>query len=221
MRKMFLGFIFGFFGFLSPALPVTAKVLTIAAMGDSLTQGYGLPQQDGFVPQLSAWLQGQGADVTLINAGVSGDTTAGGAARAGWTLTPEVDAMIVTLGGNDILRGIRPDVARANIEAILKAAQTAKVNVLLIGLSAPGNYGPDYQADFNAIYPELAAQYGALYADNFLTGVMGTDGRVDLTLMQGDAIHPNAKGVSLIVNALGPLVLTLITQTRADAQSGG
>jgi acyl-CoA thioesterase-1 len=159
--------------------------------------------------------------VILINAGVSGDTTAGGAARAGWTLTPEVDAMIVTLGGNDILRGIAPEVARANIEVILMAAQAAKVNVLLIGLSAPGNYGPDYQADFNAIYPDLATQYGALYAENFLSGVMGPDGRLDLTVIQDDATHPNAEGVSLIVRALGPHVLTLITQTREDAQSGG
>lgn len=213
MRKMFLGFIFGFFGVLAPIQPLTAQPLTIAAMGDSLTQGYGLPGQDGFVPQLSAWLHEQGADVTVINAGVSGDTTAGGAARAGWTLTPEVDAMIVTFGGNDILRGIRPQVARANIETILKAAQTAKVNVLLIGLSAPGNYGPDYQTEFNAIYPELAAQYGALYAENFLSGVMNADGRVDLTLMQGDATHPNAEGVSLIVRALGPQVLTLISRS--------
>lgn len=221
MRKMFLGFIFGLFGFLAPTQPLMAEPLTIAAMGDSLTQGYGLAQQDGFVPQLTAWLQGQGADVILINAGVSGDTTAGGAARAAWTLTPEVDAMIVALGGNDILRGIAPDVARTNIEVILKAAQAAKVNVLLIGLSAPGNYGPDYQAGFNAIYPDLATQYGALYAENFLSGVMRANGRLDLTVMQDDATHPNAEGVALIVHALGPHVLTLITQTREDAQAGG
>jgi len=210
MHKSFLAFILGLFGFLAPIQPLTAEPLIIAAMGDSLTQGYGLPQQDGFVPQLSAWLLGQGADVTLINAGVSGDTTAGGAARAAWTLTPDVDAMIVTFGGNDILRGIAPNVARTNIVAILKAAQTAKVDVLLIGLSAPGNYGPDYQADFNAIYPELAAQYGTLYAENFLSGVMGADGRIDLSLLQADATHPNAKGVSMIVHALGPHVLKLI-----------
>ncbi|MCF6234058.1 MAG: arylesterase [Rhodobacteraceae bacterium] len=221
MRKSFLGFIFGLFGISAFTQPLTAEPLTIAAMGDSLTQGYGLPQQDGFVPQLTAWLRGQGADVTLINAGVSGDTTAGGAARAGWTLTPEVDAMIVTFGGNDILRGIAPKVARANIETILTAAQAAKVNVLLIGLLAPGNYGPQYQADFNAIYPDLAAQYGALYAENFLSGVIGADGRVDLALMQGDAIHPNAKGVARIVDALGPHVLALVSLTREDTQSGG
>lgn len=221
MRKMFLGFIFGFFGLLTLAQPLTAEPLTIAAMGDSLTQGYGLPHQDGFVPQLSVWLKEQGAGVVLINAGVSGDTTAGGAARAGWTLTPDVDAMIVTLGGNDILRGIAPDVARANIETILVTAQVAKVNVLLIGLSAPGNYGPDYQAEFNAIYPMLAAQYGALYVENFLSGVMDADGRIDLTLMQGDATHPNARGVSHIVKKLGPHILTLIAQTREDIQLGG
>ena len=216
MRKVFLGFVFALF-----AGSTSGEPLTIAAMGDSLTQGYGLSEQDGFVPQLAKWLKNQGAEVTLINAGVSGDTTAGGAARAGWTLTPEVDAMIVTLGGNDILRGIAPKVARDNIEVILRAAQAAKVNVLLIGLSAPGNYGPDYQSAFNAIYPDLAAQYGALYVENFLSGVMGADGRINLTLMQGDAIHPDAKGVSRIVNDLGPHVLRLILQTREDTQSGG
>lgn len=212
IRKLIFGFVFGFSGFAAVAEPVT-----IAALGDSLTQGYGLRQQDGFVPQLQSWLDARGADVVLINAGVSGDTTAGGASRVAWTLTPEVDAMIVALGGNDLLRGIPPQVARANLDSILRAAGEAKIEVLLIGLSAPGNYGPDYKTAFDAIYPELAAQYGTLYAENFLAGVMATDGRADAGMMQSDGIHPNAQGVKRIVEALGPQVLALIKQSDAGS----
>ncbi len=204
IRKMVIGFVFGICGFTATAEPVT-----IAALGDSLTQGYGLAQQDGFVPQLENWLTAQGVDVALINAGVSGDTTAGGAARVDWTLTPDVDAMIVTLGGNDLLRGIPPEVARTNLDKILNTAGQAGVEVLLIGLPAPGNYGPDYKAAFDAIYPDLAAKYGTLYAPSFLAGITGGNGRVMPEMMQRDGIHPNAKGVLQIVEVLGPDVLAL------------
>ncbi len=205
MRKMVVALVFGFFGCTASAGPVT-----IAALGDSLTQGYGLVQQDGFVPQLAAWLHARGAAVELINAGVSGDTTAGGAARVDWTLTPEVDGMIVALGGNDLLRGIAPEVTRANLDTVLRAAQTADVAVLLVGLSAPGNYGPEYKSAFDAIYPDLAAEYGVLYAENFLSGIMDANGRAIPGTMQRDGIHPNAEGVARIVAALGPDVLALI-----------
>ena len=191
--------------------------MTIAALGDSLTQGFGLKEADGFVPQLERWLHGEGADVAVINAGVSGDTTAGGAARVAWTLTPEVDAMIVALGGNDLLRGIDPAVSRANIEAILQAAAAAEVDVLLIGMAAPGNYGADYKADFDAIYPELSAAYGTLYLDSFFAG-FGEDAAnpaAVIDLMQGDRIHPNATGVVRIVDGVGPEVLSLIKRVRA------
>ena len=211
MRKMVLGLVFSFCGFTATADPVT-----IAALGDSLTQGYGLQQQDGFVPRLEAWLTAQGADVALINAGVSGDTTAGGAARVNWTLTPDVDAMIVALGGNDLLRGIAPDVARANLDSILRTAQAADVKVLIVGMSAPGNFGPEYKSAFDAIYPDLAAEYGALFSENFLSGILDADGRANLDLMQGDGIHPNADGVMRIVDILGPDVLALINQVRTD-----
>ena len=188
-----------------------AGPVTIAALGDSLTQGYGLPQGDGFVAQMQAWLDQRGADVTLINAGVSGDTTAGGAARVGWTMTPEVGGLIVALGGNDLLRGIDPAETRANLEMILKAAQEAGVAVLLVGMVAPGNYGADYKAAFDAIYPDLAAQYGTLYAESFLGGIAGPrpDPADLLPYLQGDGIHPNARGVARIVAALGPKVLDL------------
>lgn len=188
-----------------------ANGVTIAALGDSLTQGYGLPPDDGLVPQLSRWLSGQGAEVEVINAGVSGDTTAGGAARAAWTLTEDVDALIVALGGNDILRGIDPVVARENLRAILQTAAGQEVPVLLIGISAPGNFGPDYKAQFDAIYPELATEFGALLVPDILAPVRSEDTDHALAdLMQADALHPNANGVALIVGHIGPEVLNLI-----------
>ena len=193
-----------------------AEPVTIAALGDSLTQGYGLVPEKGFVSQLQRWLDGQGAEVTLINAGVSGDTTAGGLSRIGWTLTPEVDALIVALGGNDLLRGIDPATARANLDGILAEATSRGVPVLLIGMDAPSNYGPDYEAEFEAIYPELAAQYGALHHENFLGALAAVDDRA-LALeryMQPDRIHPNAEGVARIVEDVGPQVVELADMAR-------
>ena len=196
-------------------LPAQAETVTVAALGDSLTQGFGLPPEEGFVPQLQNWLQAQGEDVAVLNAGVSGDTTAGGLARVAWTLTPEVDAMIVALGGNDLLRGIAPEVARANLEGIMKEAALREMPVLLIGLEAPGNYGPDYKAAFDAIYPELAAQYGALHAHSFVAA-LGDDPAEFGKLLQGDGLHPNAQGVARIVEDLGPQVRDLISLARRE-----
>lgn len=198
--------------FLISATGARADTVTIAALGDSLTQGFGLVEEQGFVPQLQRWLDQKGADATLINAGVSGDTTAGGAARVGWTLTPEVDAMIVALGGNDLLRGIDPAISRGNIEAILKEAASRGVDVLLVGMQAPGNYGADYKIAFDAIYPDLSAAYGTLYLDSFFAGFgdAASDPAQLRDVMQGDGIHPNATGVARIVEGIGPLVLELI-----------
>ncbi len=205
LRKALMPGLFACCGFAA-----TAEQVVIAALGDSLTQGYGLVEQDGFVPQLQAWLLAEGADVRLINAGVSGDTTAGGASRVGWTLTPDVDGMIIALGGNDLLRGIDPAVSRANLQAILTAAQEAGVGVLLVGMQAPGNYGPDYKQAFDAIYPDLAQEYKVLFAESFFEGLQadGDPGAVG-QFMQSDGIHPNAEGVARIVKALGPSVLEL------------
>ncbi|MCK0095228.1 arylesterase [Yoonia sp. F2084L] len=189
-----------------------AETMTIAALGDSLTAGYGLPQAQGFVPQLQAWLQDQGANVTVMNAGVSGDTTAGGLSRVDWTLTPEVDAMIVSLGGNDYLRGLDPAVSRANLDGILAAGQEAGVEMLLVGLSVGTNYGLDYKQEFEGMYTELAAKYDVpLYAD-FAAGLRAAAGMQDgmAEFLQDDGIHPNADGVSVIVAAMGPAVLDLV-----------
>lgn len=182
----------------------------IAALGDSLTAGYGLPAEEGFVPRLQDWLTRNGADVELRNAGVSGDTTQGGLSRVGWTLTEDVDAMIVALGGNDMLRGIDPAVARANLDGILDAADAAGVEVLLIGITAPGNYGAAYKRDFDAIYPALAEAHGALLGPSFLEPLQHLED--PLRYMQPDGIHPNAEGVERIVEGLGPSVLELVNR---------
>jgi acyl-CoA thioesterase-1 len=192
--------------------PVLADPATVLALGDSLTQGYGLPPDDGFVPQLQRWLEAEGADAILVNGGVSGDTTAGGLSRIGWSLTDDVDAVIVALGGNDMLRGIDPAVARANLDGILSEITARGLPILLVGMDAPPNYGADYETAFDAMYPELAEKFGALYEPDFLGALAALDDR-EATLrdyMQGDAIHPNAKGVALIVGALGPRVQELL-----------
>lgn len=198
------------------ACAVRAEPVTVVALGDSLTAGYGLPEDQGFVPQLQAWLDARGADAVVENAGVSGDTTAGGLARLDWALSPEADALIVTLGGNDMLRGIPPDAARANLDAILAAARDRGLPVLLVGMAAPGNYGADYKADFDGMYPDLAAQYGALLAPNFFGPLL--EGRVDAAAiqryMQADGIHPSAEGVAGIVDGLGPQVVELVERAR-------
>ncbi|MBQ0751288.1 MAG: arylesterase [Roseovarius sp.] len=202
--------------FLSLVSPVMAdEPVTVLALGDSLTQGYGLPEQDGLVPQMQKWLEDQGVEARLINAGVSGDTTAGGAARVEWSLTPEVDAMIVALGGNDLLRGIDPAVSRGNLEAILQVAEAKGVEVLLVGLKAPGNYGADYKTSFDAIYPDLSEAYGAILAPDFFAGLGGGDPAALQEWFQADGIHPNAKGVARIVDGLGPQVRDLIEAARA------
>ena len=187
--------------------PALAEPVVVAALGDSLTQGYGLPADEGLVPQLQAWLDGQGVEARLINAGVSGDTTAGGLARVDWTLTEEVDRLIVALGGNDMLRGLAPEEARANLAGILDAAAARGVEVLLVGLEAPGNYGAGYREAFAAAYAELAEAQGALLVPDIFSPLRDLPpGEV----MQADMVHPNAEGVALIVETMGPVVLRLV-----------
>jgi acyl-CoA thioesterase I len=196
--------------------PALAEPVRIAALGDSLTQGYGLAQGDGLVPQLQAWLDARGHDVVVINAGVSGDTTAGGLSRLDWTLADNPDAMIVALGGNDLLRGIDPAVSRANLDAILTRLQADGVPALLVGLPAPGNYGPDFTTAFEAMYPELAAEYGAGLLPDMLGPISEKHltGQAFMDLMQADGIHPNAAGVALVVEAMGPAVEALIARVE-------
>lgn len=193
-----------------PSMAATEPVV-IAALGDSLTQGYGLPVGDGFVPQLEGWLKAQGEDVQILNAGVSGDTTAGGLARIDWTLTPDVQGLIVILGGNDIMRGIDPVSSRENIGKILEIASARNLPILLVGMPAPANFGPKYKAQIDAMYPELAAQYGTLHLENFFTPLLaGTEKIPPAKYMQADGTHPNAVGVTKIVESVGPEVQALM-----------
>ncbi len=193
--------------------PAFAAPITILAFGDSLTQGYGLPKDAGLVPQLETWLNRHGAKVTIINGGVSGDTTAGGLARIDWSLTDKVQAVIVTIGGNDYLRGIDPDTSRQNIAGILQVLQDRALPTLLNGIPAPANFGPQYQAKVRALYPELAAEFGTIFNPNYFAAITPMGAVVpDAKFLQADLTHPNAEGVELIVEKLGPLVQTLLAQ---------
>jgi acyl-CoA thioesterase-1 len=197
----------------APAAPAApAEPVRVVALGDSLTHGYGLPPSEAFPAQLDAWLAANGApEVEVVNAGVSGDTTAGGRARLDWSLADGADALIVALGGNDLLRGVDPAESRANLDAILTAARARGVPVLLSGMAAPLNYGADYKAAFDAIYPDLAARHGALLDPFFLAGVTE-----DRRFWQEDGLHPNAEGVAVIVARIGPLVLDLVARARTE-----
>ncbi|MBP1805403.1 arylesterase [Rubellimicrobium aerolatum] len=195
----------------SPA--AAQEPVTVVVLGDSLAAGYGLPPAEGFVPRLQEWLDGRGEAVIVQNAGVSGDTTAGGLSRVGWALGEDADALIVELGGNDFLRGIDPAESRRNLRAILEEARGRDLPVLLVGIDASAQYGPDYESAFDAIFPELGAEFGALVEPDFFAGLR--DGGVDLAtaraeFLQPDGIHPNAVGVERIVERLGPRVLELL-----------
>lgn len=188
-----------------PAL-ASAEPARLLAIGDSLTAGYGLDDGDGFVPQLDAWLAEQGwEEVEVVNMGVSGDTTAGGVARLDWALAEGGDAVLLALGANDMLRGIDPAVSRQNLDAMLETLGTRQVPVLLAGMMAPLNYGPDYKQAFDAMYPDLAEAHDALLYPFFLEGVVGEPG-----LFQPDGLHPNAEGVRRIVEGIGPQVVELL-----------
>ena len=183
----------------------SAATTHILAFGDSLTAGYGLPPADGFTTRLAAKLKTDGYDIAITNGGVSGDTTAGGRARIEWSLNDHPDVVLVEVGANDMLRGIDPKLTAANLDEILGKLKAAKVKVLLLGMLAPPNWGPDYQKSFNEIYPALAKKYDVPLYPFFLDGVA-----TDSTLNQGDGLHPNAAGVEKIVARIAPAVEQLL-----------
>jgi acyl-CoA thioesterase I len=182
----------------------------LVALGDSLTAGYGLPEKDGFVPQLQAALTAKGIDASVANAGVSGDTAADGLARLDWSVPLGTEAVIVEFGANDMLRGIKPEVTRDALDAILRRLTQRHIAVLLCGMRAAPNLGADYGHAFERIYPELAAKYGVLLYPFFLDGVAA-----DLSLTQPDGMHPNAAGVGVIVTRILPKVRELVTRARS------
>jgi len=201
---------------LCTATAAQAEPVEILALGDSLTAGYGLRTEDGFVPKMQAWLDAQGVDAQLVNAGVSGDTTAGGLSRVAWSLNEGTDAIMVALGGNDLLRGLAPSISRENLKGILQVAQDNDLDILVVGMEAPGNYGPEYKAEFDSMYAELAETYDSLHFPTFFEGLMSVgETPAELrSVMQPDGIHPNAEGVDLIVKAMGPSVVKLVERAR-------
>jgi len=192
------------------ALPARADGRPVVlVLGDSLTAGYGMDQTQAFPVQLQAALIRAGQDVTIVNAGVSGDTSAGGRSRLEWLLSPDVDAVIVELGANDGLRGLDPAQTRENLDWILAKLGEKGLPVLLTGMMAPPNLGKDYGAEFNSIYPDLAQKYDALFDPFFLEGVAAMP-----ALNQKDGIHPNADGVAIIVERMTPKVIELMTHAK-------
>jgi len=187
------------------AAPAMGGPVTILALGTSLTQGYGLPPGTEFPVQLQAALKKRGIDARVINAGVSGDTSAGGLSRLDWSLADHPDAVIIELGSNDMLRGIAPSETEKNLSAILKKLKAAHVRVLLTGMKAQHNLGAEYVQAFDAIYPRLARQYDVLFYPFFLDGVA-----LNPKLNQADGMHPNPQGVKVIVSRILPLVMKLI-----------
>jgi acyl-CoA thioesterase-1 len=188
------------------------KPLKIVAFGDSLTAGYGLPAQGAFPTKLQAALKAKGYDVTVVNAGVSGDTAAGGRDRLDWSVPEDADAVIVELGANDALRGLDPAQTQRALAAILDRLAAKHLPVLLAGMLAPRNMGSDYTARFDAIYPKLAANHPVVFYPFFLEGVAA-----DPHLNQGDGMHPNAAGVDVIVQRILPKVEELISRARPRA----
>ncbi|MBI5130916.1 MAG: arylesterase [Rhodopseudomonas palustris] len=178
-----------------------AKPLKVVVLGDSLSAGYGLPADAAFPAKLQKALQAKGIATDMINAGVSGDTASGGLERLDWSVPPDTNAVIVELGANDALRGTDPKVPRKALDEILKRLKARNIPVLLAGMLAPPNYGPDYARQFNAIYPELAKQYGVPLYPFFLDGVAAV-----ANLNQPDGIHPTAAGVDVVVANILPTV---------------
>jgi acyl-CoA thioesterase-1 len=185
----------------------------IVALGDSLTSGFGLPNDKAFPSQLETALKERGHKVRIVNAGVSGDTASAALRRLDWALDGDTDAVIVELGGNDALQGLPPESTKAALAEILERLQKRNLPVLLAGMEAPRNLGKDYVTAFGAIYPALAAQYDVLLYPFFLEGAA-----LNAELMQRDGIHPNAEGVGVIVDNILPQVEALLaaSQTKED-----
>lgn len=181
-------------------------VVAVAILGDSLTAGYGLLQNEAYPALLAGEFETDGyTNIDIVNAGVSGDTTAGGLSRLDWVLEPEVRVLVVALGGNDALRGVPPTSTRGNLARIIETAKERGVLVVLCGMEAPPNLGEDYRASFRAIYPQLAAEYDVPLVPFLLEGVAGHP-----ELNQEDGIHPTAAGQRIIATLVFPYLKPVI-----------
>ncbi len=186
------------------------RPIKIVALGDSLSAGFGLPVEAAFPSKLAEALKAKSVAVTIVNAGVSGDTASGGLDRLDWSVPDGTDAVILELGANDALRGLDPAVTKSALETILRKLADRHIPVLLAGMQAPRNLGADYARDFDAIYPALASTHPVVFYPFFLDGV-ATDPRLN----QADGLHPNVAGVDVIVARILPQVEELITRARA------
>jgi acyl-CoA thioesterase-1 len=197
----------------APALAQNGPV-KIAVLGDSLAAGYGIKPEQSFPARLEAALKAQGRDVTILNQGVSGDTSAGGLDRLDWMLADKPDIVLVELGGNDALRGIDPKVTEKNISAIVEKLKAANITVWLAGMMAPRNLGPDYVNAFDSLYKRIADKYQVPLYTFILDGVAQ-----DPALNQGDGIHPNPKGAQIVADRLLPFVIKNLDDAAAVHRS--
>ncbi len=202
-------------GLLATALPAFAsdtaeRPVRIVVLGDSLSAGFGLQPSEAFPAQIDRLLKARGHRVEVINAGVSGDTTAGGLARLDWAVPDGTDAVIVELGANDALRGQPPATARANLDTIVTRFKARGIEVLIAGMRAPRNLGNEYANDFDRIFPDLAEKHGVALYPFFLTGVA-----LDPALNLADGMHPNAKGIGIIAERIVPAVEDLLARVKA------
>jgi acyl-CoA thioesterase I len=190
---------------LIPAVPAAARVPVILDFGDSLTAGFGLPAGQAFPARLEAWLRGRGIAARVINAGVSGDTTADGLARLDWALADKPDLVILALGANDALRGIEPATVRDNLDKIIVRIEASGAKLLLVGMLAPPNWGEEYKQAFDRIFPDLAQKHHLPLYPFFLEGVA-----MQPDLNQPDGLHPNEQGIAVLVDKIAPVVAGLI-----------
>jgi acyl-CoA thioesterase-1 len=192
------------------ASPLRAQTIHILAFGDSLTAGLGLEPGQAFPARLEAALKARGHDIVISNAGVSGDTATAAAERLEWSLAPDIDGVIVELGANDALRGIPPKATEMALDGILGELRRRRLPVLFAGMLAPRNLGADYGKRFDAIFPRLAAKHGVLFYPFFLDGVAA-----EPAFNQPDGLHPNSKGVDMIVQRILPITEDLLKQAAS------
>ncbi|RWO38312.1 MAG: arylesterase [Mesorhizobium sp.] len=189
-----------------------AEPFTIVGFGDSLMAGFGLGPDEGFTRKLEAALRAKGHDVTVANAGVSGDTSSGGLSRLDWSVPDGTQLVILELGANDMLRGVSPDITQKNLDAMLAKLKQRNIAVLLAGMRAAPNLGADYQNGFDAIFPKLAEKHGVPLYPFFLDGVAG-----EPAMQLEDGLHPNAKGIDRMVERVLPDVEKAIAVVKGNS----
>jgi acyl-CoA thioesterase-1 len=193
------------------ALPASADEIKIVGFGDSLMAAYNLQSDEGFPARLQAALRDRGHEVSIIDAGVSGDTTSGGLARLDWSIPDGIDGVILELGANDALRGLPPEKTRENLEAMIVRLKQRGITVLLAGMLAPPNMGAGYETVFNQIYPDLAAKHDLIFYPFFLDGVTGNP-----EMLLSDGMHPNVNGINTMVQKFVPVAEEFLARIKAE-----